>query len=71
VSEDRPLFLIRGGATEEEVAALLAVLHGVAASAPAGRAPRTAPAAWAAPHRMVRGTHRHGPGGWRASGLPR
>jgi hypothetical protein len=65
--------VIRGEATDEEVAALVAVLQGLTASASASAAsPEPAPvSAWAAPERKVRVTFPHGPGGWRASALPR
>ena len=53
------------GLGDSELAVLSAV--GGGAEAPAKR---PAPA-WAAPHRAVRRALPHGPGGWRASGLPR
>jgi hypothetical protein len=68
--ETRPvLFSVKGDASPEEVAALAAVLQGIAASAapPAPRARST----WAAPQRRVRTPHAWGPGAWRASALPR
>jgi hypothetical protein len=65
-----PLFVIRGGATAEEVAALALVLQGVAAaSAPAPEPEVTSE--WAAHHRKLRASYPSGPGGWRSSGLPR
>ncbi|MGY2704450.1 acyl-CoA carboxylase epsilon subunit [Nocardioides sp. HB32] len=68
-AEPQPfLRVIRGDATPEEVAAVVAVLAAL-------RAPAAAPARvhpeWKAPHRVVRRTLPHGPGGWRSSGLPR
>ena len=69
---DTPLVLIKGDATDEEVAALVAVLSGLAAATSAADTdvpPRVS--AWAAPARKVRTPHLNGPGGWRASGLPR
>lgn len=75
VSEDseaeqqRPLLrVVRGDATAEEVAAVVAVL---AALRPAGPPARRPAPGWAAPHRQVRRTPPHGPGGWRSSALPR
>jgi hypothetical protein len=62
------LRIVRGNPTEEEVAALIAVLASVGGSAEPDRTP--APA-WAAHHRKVRVTLPHGPGGWRSSALPR
>jgi hypothetical protein len=68
-----PLILIRGAASDEEVAALVAVLQGCASGAAVAAAePAAAPgSSWAAPARKLRVTHPHGSGGWRASGLPR
>jgi hypothetical protein len=68
-----PLLLIRGSATDAEVAALVAVLQAHASAAAASAAePEAVPvSSWAAPERKLRVTHPHGPGGWRASGLPR
>ena len=67
--EKPPLFAIKGDASPEEVAALVAVLQGIAASAvPPARRPRSQ---WASPGRAVRSPLATGPGGWRSSGLPR
>ncbi|HSV41693.1 MAG TPA: acyl-CoA carboxylase epsilon subunit [Nocardioidaceae bacterium] len=64
-----PLVVIKGDATPEEVAAVVAVLQaasaGGAAEAPAQKSE------WAANHRKVRASYPHGPGGWRSSALPR
>ena len=65
-----PLFLVKGDATPEEVAALTVVLQGVAAaSAPASE--RKVTSEWAAHHRKVRSWRSSGSGGWRSSALPR
>jgi hypothetical protein len=70
--EEKPgpvLKLIKGNATEEEIAALVAVL---AAMGGPGQEPARRPKAeWSAHHRKVRETLPHGRGGWRSSGLPR
>ncbi len=67
--DETPLFLIKGDATPEEVAALVAVLHGVASgAAPTPKPPRPE---WSAPHRTVRRPLLSGPGGWRSSSMPR
>jgi hypothetical protein len=65
-----PLFLIKGDASPEEVAALTAVLQGLAAAGatPPPARPRSE---WASPHRKVRTPLAPGPGGWRASAMPR
>ena len=66
----RPLLrIVRGDATPEEVAALVAVVAALG-SEPDDRAPRPVPA-WSAHRRKSRVHLPHGPGGWRASGLPR
>ena len=65
-----PLFLIRGDATAEEVAALTVVLQSLAAAnAPAPE--REVISEWSAHHRKVRPSYPSGPGGWRSSALPR
>lgn len=66
---ERPLFLVRGDATPEEIAALTVVLQSVAAGSAAPPAPRPRPQ-WSAPHRAVRRAPAAGPGAWRASALP-
>ena len=71
---DQPLILIKGDATDEEVAALVAVLQGAASASAAAAAASTeqpATSVWATPARAVRTPHHAGPGGWRASALPR
>jgi hypothetical protein len=62
------LRVVRGDPTPEEIAALVAVVSGL--GAPAAAPPRRTPE-WRAHHRKVRATYRHGPSGWRSSGLPR
>ncbi|MFT4010783.1 MAG: acyl-CoA carboxylase epsilon subunit [Nocardioidaceae bacterium] len=64
-----PLMLIKGNATPEEVAVVVAVLQAAStAPAPAAVRPRSS---WANPARSVRTTLRPGPGAWRVSALPR
>lgn len=65
-----PLFLIKGDATAEEVAALTVVLQGIAAASVPPEEPEVI-SEWAAHHRKLRATHPSGPGGWRSSGMPR
>jgi hypothetical protein len=65
--------VVKGDATPEEVAALVAVITAMG-SGPAGSArqwdkpkPRST---WADPAHRMRTTLPHGPGAWRSSGLP-
>jgi len=62
------LQIVRGDATPEEVAAVVAVFAALSSAQPPARRPVRA---WSAPHRGVRRTLPHGPGGWRSSALPR
>ena len=65
-SPDRPpLHLVRGDATPEEVAAVMAVLSAVSAQAPEP-APRPT-SQWASRAQALRRPHAPGPGAWRAS----
>ncbi|MBZ5740885.1 acyl-CoA carboxylase subunit epsilon [Nocardioides mangrovi] len=68
-AEQQPVLrVVKGDATPEEIAAIVAVVASLQAppAAPKRRRP-----AWSAPERGVRRALAHGPGGWRASGLPR
>jgi hypothetical protein len=68
------LRIVRGDPSDAEIAALIAVIAGLAgAGLTNGRAPEpTAPrSVWADPARRVRACPHPGPGGWRASTLPR
>ena len=68
-ADAKPLLLIKGDATPEEVAAVVAVLQ---AASSGEDLPAPAPKSeWAAHHRKVRTTYPHRAGGWRASALPR
>jgi len=60
--------VVRGDATPEEIAAVLAVLL----SRPGAEAPppRQAPSAWSDRSRLLRRPLFPGPGAWRRSGLP-
>ena len=64
--------VVRGQPTPEEVAALVAVIAGRAASATESSRRASAPmSGWTDRSRYVRGRLPHAPGGWRASTLPR
>jgi acyl-CoA carboxylase epsilon subunit len=64
-----PLRLVRGDATPEEIAALVAVLS--AASAAGDAAPTRPRSQWASRQRAVRQPLAPGRGAWRASAFPR
>ena len=65
--ETPPLFVVKGDATAEEAAALVAVLQAMGTAAEAPEKPRSE---WSAHHRKVRASFPSGPGGWRSSSLP-
>ena len=68
----RPLLtVVRGGPTPEQLAALIAVVTARASAAETAAAEAAAAVRplWAAP--VLRSPLSHGPGAWRASGLPR
>ncbi|HET8717731.1 MAG TPA: acyl-CoA carboxylase subunit epsilon [Nocardioidaceae bacterium] len=72
--EERPaLRVVRGDPSAEELAALTVVLHAVSAASASAAASQTdrPRSQWSAPRRRLRTTFPHGPGAWRASGLPR
>lgn len=62
------LRVVKGDATPEEIAALVAVIASMGGGE--GTAPRRTPE-WSRPERRMRANHSQGPGGWRSSGLPR
>ena len=66
----RPLVSIKGDASPEEVAALVAVVQAMAAAAAQAEAPRRPRSVWADPGRQMRRPHHAGPGGWKRSALP-
>lgn len=65
------LRVVRGEPGPEEVAALVAVLSTIAGAADAGSVPRPKRSAWSDPGWLIGAPVHPGPGGWRASGLPR
>lgn len=67
---DAPLLrIVNADATPEEIAALVAVFSTLGSDG-GGSAPRRTPE-WSQSARRLRRPVAHGPGGWRASGLPR
>lgn len=72
-TDERPfLRVVRGDASPEEIAALVAVLTARArAAAAAGTRPPAPRSAWADHAHRMRVPLPHGPGAWRASALPR
>jgi hypothetical protein len=67
VTETPLLRIVKGDPTPEEVAALVTLVSAMSAAAQAVNAKSRPRPEWAAHHRKLRGTHRHGPGAWRAS----
>jgi len=73
MSDGPVLRVIRGDATPEEIAALVAVVSAAqarAAAAAAAESPAPRVSAWRDPARRMRRPLPHGPGAWRASALP-
>jgi hypothetical protein len=64
------LRVIRGDATPEEIAAVVAVLLARSAASDASPSARRLPSAWADRSRLLRRPVHPGPGAWRRSGLP-
>jgi hypothetical protein len=80
---DMPVRLIRGNASPEELSALIAVVAvltsmgsddrdsaDVQRERPSWGSGSSSRSHWSSAARMVRKTHPHGPGGWRASASP-
>ncbi len=66
---DRPLLrIVRGTPDDVELAALTAVV--AALPGPAEKPADKPKSAWADPARRMRAPLAHGPGAWRASGMP-
>lgn len=68
----RPVLrIVRGAPTDEELAALVAVLTSAGAPARSTGTPKSRPVGrWADPSRQFRTQARTGPGAWRATGRP-
>ncbi|MDX3656922.1 acyl-CoA carboxylase subunit epsilon [Streptomyces sp. ID05-26A] len=68
--ESTPLLkVVKGAPDDHQLAALTAVIAGLASAAPAEDEPKQR-SEWANPTRRVRRAVQHGPGAWRASGFP-
>jgi hypothetical protein len=65
------LSVLKGRPTAEEIAALVVVLATRTAPATAQAVPQRPRSQWSARSWLLREPVRHGPGGWRASALPR
>ncbi|KOV80406.1 acetyl-CoA carboxylase [Nocardia sp. NRRL S-836] len=63
------LRVVKGAPDDHELAALTAVIAGLAAAVPVEDTP-VRRSEWANPARRVRRPLQHGPGAWRASGFP-
>ena len=64
-----PLRLVRGDASPEEIAGIVAVLAAWGGQDPPR--PEVRSSRWADPHARLRAPHTHGRGVWRGSALPR
>jgi hypothetical protein len=64
------LTVIRGNASAEEIAALVAVVAAKSAGSPGPPTAAAATSRWASRQAMLRRPLCHGPGAWRASALP-
>jgi Acyl-CoA carboxylase epsilon subunit len=68
---------VRGQVSTDELSAVVAVVAILAAASSDGGQTESQSrekypqSQWSSPGRMVRMTHPHGPGGWRASAFPR
>ena len=70
--DDQPILrVVRGDATPEEIAALVAVLLARSADAGAPGPARSVSGSWADRSRLLRRPLSPGPGAWRRSALPR
>ena len=68
--QQQPLLrVVKGDPDDHQLAALAAVVAGLASAAPAEDEPERRPE-WANHARRVRRPLQHGPGAWRASGFP-
>jgi Acyl-CoA carboxylase epsilon subunit len=65
------LTIVGGGPAPEEIAAVVTVLTARLASAGQARAGEAMRNGWSSRSRMMRSPLSRGPGGWRASALPR
>jgi hypothetical protein len=69
VNERPHLRIVKGNPSDEEVAALVAVVSTLGATEESGsERPKSA---WSDRRALVRESLPHGPGAWRVSGLPR
>jgi hypothetical protein len=64
------LRIVRGNPTDDEVAALVAVVTSLDTEAP-DEPEQPVRSAWSDRRALLRAPLTHGPGAWRASGLPR
>jgi hypothetical protein len=71
VTDSGPILrVIRGDATPEEIAAVVAVLLARSAASDASSSAQPTPSAWADRSRLLRRPLHPGPDAWRRSGLP-
>lgn len=68
MTEQPQLRVVRGNPTDEELAAIIAVVSAASAQSDEQNPPRSE---WASPVWQMRHILEHGPGGWRHSGFAR
>ncbi len=70
-TEERPLLrVVRGAPDDAELVALTVVVNGIAAAGTADDDQEARRSPWSDPRATLRRPLSHGPGAWRASGLP-
>jgi acyl-CoA carboxylase epsilon subunit len=65
------LRVVRGAPTDDELAALIAVVAARRAAADVSASRSVRRSGWTDRSRALRGIHHHGPNGWRSAALPR
>jgi hypothetical protein len=70
-SEQILLRVVQGDPTDEELAALVAVVAARRAAASGADTTPVRRSGWTDRSRAMRGIHHHGPNGWRSAALPR
>jgi len=70
-AEPAPSIIVRGGATDEEIAAVTAAISVISSQQQSGDANPQPRPLWNSPGRQIRSRTFAGPSAWQASSLPR